>query len=173
MASESQGTRERVLIAEDDAAQRLGLQQLLKSWGYNVDDASDGQEALNKIAEIRPAIVLSDMVMPNLDGLELLRALKQSHDSETTLVLLTAQGSVETAVEAIKQGAYDYLTKPIDPQRLRIVLDQISSRNDTLREVRALRRQLQDRGTFGRMSRTTPAMIEAYFADLGADELPL
>ena len=162
MASESQGTKERVLIAEDDAAQRLGLQQLLRSWGYVVDVASDGQEALNKIAETRPAIVLSDMVMPNLDGLELLRALKQSHDTETTLVLLTAQGSVETAVEAIKQGAYDYLTKPIDPQRLRIVLDQVSSRNDTLREVRALRRQLQDRGTFGRMIGNSLEMRKIY-----------
>ena len=162
MASESQGGRERVLIAEDDAAQRLGLQQLLKSWGYNVDVASDGQEALNKISESRPAIVLSDMVMPNLDGLELLRALKQNNETDTTLVLLTAQGSVETAVEAIKQGAYDYLTKPIDPQRLRIVLDQISSRNDTLREVRALRRQLQDRGTFGRMIGNSLEMRKIY-----------
>ena len=162
MASESQGGRERVLIAEDDAAQRLGLQQLLKSWGYNVDVASDGQEALNKISESRPAIVLSDMVMPNLDGLELLRALKQNNETDTTLVLLTAQGSVETAVEAIKQGAYDYLTKPIDPQRLRIVLDQISSRNDTLREVRVLRRQLQDRGTFGRMIGNSLEMRKIY-----------
>src|SRR5687767_5654759 len=162
MASESQGGRERVLIAEDDAAQRLGLQQLLKSWGYNVDVASDGQEALNKISESRPAIVLSDMVMPNLDGLELLRAIKQNNETDTTLVLLTAQGSVETAVEAIKQGAYDYLTKPIDPQRLRIVLDQISSRNDTLREVRVLRRQLQDRGTFGRMIGNSLEMRKIY-----------
>ena len=122
-------SRERVLIAEDDAAQRLGLQQLLKSWGYAVDAAADGREALEKIAANRPAIVLTDMIMPNLGGMDLLRALKQNDDTDITVVLLTAQGSVETAVQAIKQGAYDYLTKPVDPQRLRIVLEQVAARN--------------------------------------------
>ena len=121
-----------------------GLQQLLKGWGYVVDVASDGREALAKIAQDRPAIVLSDLVMPNLGGLDLLKSLKQNrrhgrHGGAAD----RRRASVESAVEAIKQGAYDYVTKPIDPQRLRIVLDQISARNDTLREVRALRRQLQ------------------------------
>ena len=78
------------------------------------------------------------------------------------MILLTAQGTVETAVDAIKQGAYDYLTKPIDPQRLRIVLDQIVERHDTLREVRALRRQLQERGTFGNMVGASLEMRKVY-----------
>src|SRR6187401_1036861 len=154
--------RERVLVAEDDAAQRLGLQQLLKSWGYAVEVASDGRQALEKIAADRPAIVLTDMVMPGLGGMDLLKALKSQDDTDITVVLLTAQGSVETAVEAIKQGAYDYLTKPVDPQRLRIVLDQVASRNDTLREVRALRRQLQERGTFGRLVGASLEMRKIY-----------
>src|SRR6187455_87769 len=153
--------RERLLIVEDDAAQRVGLQKLLTSWGFAVDVASDGRQALDKIATDRPAIVLSDLVMPNLGGLDLLRALKQD-GADITMVLLTAQGSVETAVEAIKQGAYDYLTKPVDPQRLRIVLDQVASRNDTLREVRALRRQLQERGTFGRLVGASLEMRKIY-----------
>ena len=63
---------------EDDAAQRLGLQKLLTSWGFVVDVASDGREALEKIAQDRPAIVLSDLVMPNLGGLDLLKALQQT-----------------------------------------------------------------------------------------------
>jgi DNA-binding NtrC family response regulator len=154
--------RERVLVAEDDAAQRLGLQQLLKSWGYAVEVASDGRQALEKIAADRPAIVLTDMVMPGLGGMDLLKALKNQDDTDITVVLLTAQGSVETAVEAIKQGAYDYLTKPVDPQRLRIVLDQVAQRNDTLREVRALRRQLQERGTFGRLVGASLEMRKIY-----------
>jgi DNA-binding NtrC family response regulator len=154
--------RERVLVAEDDAAQRLGLQQLLKSWGYSVDVASDGRQALEKIALDRPAIVLTDMVMPGFGGMDLLRALKAQDDTDITVILLTAQGSVETAVEAIKQGAYDYLTKPVDPQRLRIVLDQVAQRNDTLREVRALRRQLQERGTFGRLVGASLEMRKIY-----------
>src|SRR5689334_24004294 len=112
-------SRERVLVVEDDAAQRLGLQQLLKSWGYSVDVATDGRQAIDKISSDRPAIVLTDMVMPGMGGMDLLKTLKAQDDTDITVVLLTAQGSVETAVEAIKQGAYDYLTKPVDPQRLR------------------------------------------------------
>jgi len=153
--------RDRLLIVEDDAAQRVGLQKLLTSWGFAVDVARDGREALEKIAADRPSIVLSDLVMPNLGGLDLLRALKQD-GSDITMVLLTAQGSVETAVEAIKQGAYDYLTKPVDPQRLRIVLDQVAARHDTLREVRALRRQLQERGTFGSLVGASLEMRKIY-----------
>jgi DNA-binding NtrC family response regulator len=153
--------RERLLIAEDDAAQRMGLQKLLTSWGFAVDVASDGRQALERVAVDRPAIVLSDLVMPNLGGLDLLKALKQENP-DITVILLTAQGSVETAVEAIKLGAYDYLTKPIDPQRLRIVLDQVAARHDTLREVRALRRQLQDRGRFGSMVGSSLEMRKIY-----------
>ncbi len=162
MTSTSSGSdRERLLIVEDDAAQRVGLQKLLTSWGFVVDVASDGRQALDKIATDRPAIVLSDLVMPNLGGLDLLRALKQDN-ADITVVLLTAQGSVESAVEAIKQGAYDYLTKPIDPQRLRIVLDQVAARQDTLREVRALRRQLQEHGRFGAMVGSSLEMRKIY-----------
>ena len=104
---------ERVLIVEDDAAARVGLQQLLRSWGFIVDTAGDGDEALAKVARFRPGIVLTDLVMPKMGGLDLLRALKEQGE-HTTTVILTAQGTVETAVEAIKQGAYDYLTKPVD-----------------------------------------------------------
>ena len=72
--------------------------------------------------------------MPRRDGLELLRSLKDD-GGDYTVVILTAQGTVETAVEAMKEGAYDYLTKPIEPQRLKILLDKIVERQDTLREV--------------------------------------
>ncbi|MCC7008451.1 MAG: sigma-54-dependent Fis family transcriptional regulator [Acidobacteria bacterium] len=141
---------DRVLVVEDDAAQRVGLQQLIRSWGFAVEAASDGREALERIAAVEPTIVLSDLVMPRMDGLELLVNLRQEHP-DITVVLMTAQGTVETAVSAIKQGAYDYLSKPIDPQRLKILLDQIVERHGTQREVRLLRRQLQERGTFGKM----------------------
>src|SRR6185503_5651365 len=155
-------SRERVLVAEDDAAQRLGLQQLLKSWGFSVEIAPDGRQALEKVAHDRPAIVLTDMLMPGMGGMDLLKALKAQDDTDIAVVMLTAQGSVETPVEAIKEGAYDYLTKPVDPQRLRIVLDQLTRRNDTLREVRALRRQLQERGTFGRLVGSSLEMRKIY-----------
>ena len=96
-----------------------------------------------------------------MGGLELLRAL-QDDGGDFTVVILTAQGTVETAVEAIKAGAYDYLTKPIEPQRLKILLDKIVERQDTLREVKLLRRQLREHGTFGRMIGSSSSMRKVY-----------
>jgi DNA-binding NtrC family response regulator len=152
---------ERVLVVEDDPAARVGLEQLLKRWGFVAEAAADGREALEKVTTFRPAIVITDLVMPGMDGLELLRALHQQGADVTTL-LLTAQGTVETAVAAMKEGAYDYLTKPIDIQRLKILLDKIVERLETLREVKALRRQLREHGTFGSLIGTGPEMRKIY-----------
>src|ERR1051326_6156607 len=80
---------ERVLIVEDDSAARVGLEQLVKSWGFVADSAQDGEEALEKVTTFRPAIVITDLVMPRMDGLGLLRALQQQ-GAEATTVLLTA-----------------------------------------------------------------------------------
>jgi DNA-binding NtrC family response regulator len=159
--AEPKFTSERVLIVEDDAAARVGLEQLVKSWGFIAESASDGEEALEKVTSFRPAIVITDMVMPRMDGLALLRALPQVGADVTTL-LLTAQGTVETAVEAMKEGAYDYLTKPVDIQRLKILLDKIVERLETMREVKALRRQLREHGTFGSLIGNSPEMRKIY-----------
>jgi DNA-binding NtrC family response regulator len=114
------------------------------------DEAQDGEDALRKVTTFRPAIIVSDLIMPRMGGRELLRAL-QDQLSDITFILLTAQGTVESAVEAIKDGAYDFLSKPVDPQRLRILLQKAVERQATLREVRTLRRQLRDSGSFGRI----------------------
>ncbi len=159
--SEPSEAPERVLIVEDEAAARVGLEQLIRSWGFIAESACDGEEALEKITSFRPAIVITDMVMPRMDGLALLRALQQAGADVTTL-LLTAQGTVETAVEAMKEGAYDYLTKPVDIQRLKILLDKIVERLETLREVKALRRQLREHGAFGTLVGNSPAMRKIY-----------
>ena len=153
--------RVRILVVEDDAAARVGFQQLLASWGYAVESATDGEDALQKVPAFRPDIVLSDLVMPRLDGLGLLRALQQEGEGVTT-VILTAQGTVDTAVEALKQGAYDYLAKPVDFQRLRVLLDKIIERQATLREVKTLRRQLREHGAFGSMIGVSPPMRTIY-----------
>src|SRR5260370_42369644 len=152
---------ERVLIVEDDRAAREGLEQLVKSWGFVAESAGDGEEALERVTSFRPAIVIHDLVMPRMDGLDLLRALQQQGADVTTL-LLTAQGTVETAVEAMKEGAYDYLTKPVDLQRLKILLDKIVERQETRREVKSLRRQLREHGAFGPMIGNAPEMRKIY-----------
>src|SRR5689334_23490877 len=152
---------ERVLVVEDEPAARVGLEQLVKSWGFVADSAADGEEALEKVTSFRPAIVITDLVMPKMDGLDLLRALQQQGADVTTL-LLTAQGTVETAVAAMKEGAYDYLSKPIDIQRLKILLDKIVERLETMREVKALRRQLRESGTFGSLIGNSPELRKIY-----------
>jgi len=154
-------TAERVLIVEDDPSARIGLEQLVKSWGFTAESAADGHEALEKVTTFRPAIVITDLVMPGMDGLELLRALQQQ-GADVTTVLLTAQGTVESAVEAMKEGAYDYLTKPVDLERLKILLDKIVERLETLREVKALRRQLREHGAFGPLIGSGPEMRKIY-----------
>ncbi|HEX9365283.1 MAG TPA: sigma-54 dependent transcriptional regulator [Vicinamibacterales bacterium] len=152
---------ERVLIVEDDPATRVGLAELVSAWGFQTDVAANGDEAMEKITSFRPAIIVSDLVMPRMGGLELLRALKDQL-SDLTLILLTAQGTIESAVEAIKEGAYDYLSKPVDPSRLKILLQKAVERQETLREVKHLRRQLREQGSFGRFVGNSPSIRAVY-----------
>src|SRR5919197_6466734 len=152
---------ERVLIVEDDPSTRIGLTELVGAWGFQTDAAANGEEALQKVTTFRPAIIVTDVIMPRMGGLDLLRALKDQL-SDLTLILLTAQGTVESAVEAIKEGAYDYLSKPVDPQRLKILLQKAVERQETLREVKHLRRQLREQGSFGRIVGNSPGMRAVY-----------
>jgi len=152
---------ERVLIVEDDPATRVGLAELVGAWGFQTDVASNGEEAMEKITSFRPAIIVSDLVMPRMGGLELLRTLRDQL-TDLTVILLTAQGTVDSAVEAMKEGAYDYLSKPVDPSRLRILLQKAVERQGTLREVKNLRRQLREQGTFGRIVGNSPSIRAVY-----------
>jgi len=103
----------RVLVVDDEAASRTGLQALLAGRGYRVEIAATGGEALEKARSFRPAVVIADLVMPGMDGLDLLRSLQEEAPFAVT-ILLTGKGTIETAVQAMKAGAYDYLTKPVD-----------------------------------------------------------
>lgn len=150
-----------VLIVEDDTSARTGLTELVRAWGYQTTGAVDGEDALAKIQVNQPDIVLADLVMPKRDGLSLLRELKDRLD-ELSFVMITAQGTVDSAVSAMKEGAYDYLTKPIDPQRLRALLERMVERHDNRREMAALRRQLGNGARFGRMIGASPAILEVY-----------
>ncbi|MGH7359960.1 MAG: sigma-54-dependent transcriptional regulator, partial [Candidatus Rokuibacteriota bacterium] len=151
--------RHRVLIVEDDHIARKGLADLLSLWGYEVASASDGVEALERAAEEPPAVVVSDLVMPGMDGLALLSTLRTDHP-EAAVIMLTGQGSIESAVQAMKEGAYDYLTKPLDPSRLQVLLERALDRAETAREVHRLRRELRQRGAFGRLVAGAPLMRE-------------
>jgi DNA-binding NtrC family response regulator len=151
----------RVLIVEDDVAARRGLTELVRAWGYEAEGAADGEEALTRMTSFRPSMILADLVMPRMDGIQLLQQLKDQL-FDLTYVLITAQGSVDTAVAAMKEGAYDYLTKPVDPQRLRALLKDASARQDSLVGATELRRQLHEEGQFGRLVGNAPAIRSVY-----------
>lgn len=153
--------RARILVVEDDEATRAGLAELVRAWGYEAGEAASGEEALRVLGEFRPSVIVTDLVMPGMSGLDLLQAV-QDQLAELAVVILTAQGTVDSAVAAIKAGAYDYLTKPVDPQRLRILLEKIVERQATLREVHHLRRLVRDQGRFGRLVGRSAAMRRVY-----------
>jgi DNA-binding NtrC family response regulator len=134
------GMPKRVLVVDDDTASRTGLQALLEGHGYQVDSAAGGAEALEKARGFRPAVVIADLVMPGMDGLELVRSLQEEAPFAVT-ILLTGKGSIETAVQAMKVGAYDYLTKPVDLEHLIHLLERAVDRGRIGREVAILRRQ--------------------------------
>jgi DNA-binding NtrC family response regulator len=133
---------DRILVVDDEAASRKGLRALLTRDGYRVEEAADGVEALERARSFRPAVVIADLVMPRMGGLELLKAL-QDELPFTSIILLTGQGTIETAVQAIKDGAYDYLSKPVDMTRLTVVLGKALERAGIAREVALLRRQVE------------------------------
>jgi DNA-binding NtrC family response regulator len=151
----------KVLIVDDEEPARQGLTALLGRWGYDVDEAGDGQEAVAKAAANLPAVVISDLVMPKMDGLELLRALKTDVPF-ASVILLTGQGSIDTAVTAMREGAYDYVTKPVDVARLRLLIPKAAERGEALREVALLRRKLSQVWGMGRLVGTSIGMQEVY-----------
>jgi len=151
----------RILVADDEEASRQGLGALLTNWGYEVVEAADGQEALEKALGLLPAVAIIDLVMPGLDGLELLKSL-QAEVPFAAIIILTGHGTVETAVSAMKQGAYDYLTKPVDIPRLRVLIQKALENRDTVREVTVLRRRLKEVWGFGKLVGNSKAMQEVY-----------
>jgi DNA-binding NtrC family response regulator len=114
----------KILLADDDADIRKLLQMRLQTWGFDVSLASDGLEARDVVKSCDPDVVISDVLMPGLTGLDLLRSLKVGNP-DRPILLITAHPSVEVAVKAMKEGAQDVLTKPLDDGKLKASLDSI------------------------------------------------
>jgi DNA-binding NtrC family response regulator len=154
-------TQEKVLIVEDEENERTGLAELIASWGFRTETAEDGVEGLEKVASWMPSIVVTDLKMPRMDGLGLLQEIAaQPH--EIAVVLLTAQGSVEVAVSAMKNGAYDFIEKPVNPARLRNVLMNAARQRGTERELEVTRRKLRDAGVLGSLVGVSKKMQEIF-----------
>jgi len=133
----------RILIVDDEPLTRKSLYEILRFEGYSVSCASNAKEALSLIDTERPNIVITDLKMPDIDGLQLLKEIKLI-DNDIAVVLITAYGSVESAVEAMKEGAFDYITKPILDSEIKIVIKRIFEQKRILEENRFLKRRLAD-----------------------------
>lgn len=129
----------RILIVDDDPAHRSMLRTLIKAWGAKVDEATDGSEAITLCHERPYDIILMDVLMPEIDGISALQAIK-SYNPSIPILIMTAYSKVESAVEALKSGAYDYLSKPLDFDVLKLTLSRaldhaaLRSENQTLKE---------------------------------------
>src|SRR5690348_2601173 len=155
------GTQEKVLIVEDEENERSGLAELVSAWGYRAETAKDGLEGLEKVATWSPGIVVTDFRMPRMDGMELLQRLSDQ-PQQIAVVLLTAQGSIDVAVDAMKAGAYDFIQKPVDPARLKQILQNASRQRGTELELEATKRKLRDTGLFGQMVGSSRPMQEVF-----------
>lgn len=152
---------ERILIADDDADLCRILDYALKEWGFETEMAIDGIDAVTKAEKFRPAIIISDVRMPKMDGMELVRAVKRTYP-HCAVILITGHADVKLAVEAIKEGATDYIPKPVVPSRLRELIDCTLEKMAPYARAADLDEQLKKRGIFGRLVGQTPIMREIY-----------
>ena len=149
---------EKVLIVEDEAHARTGLTELVASWGFRTECAADGVEGLERVRQWSPGIVVTDLKMPRMDGMELLARIRELQQ-RVVVVMLTAQGSIESAVEAMRMGAYDYIPKPVDPTRLRTILQNANRQREAdASELEGTRRLSRDSGVLGALVGSSPQM---------------
>lgn len=150
------------MIVDDEERARHGLSELVASWGYETEIAADGSEALERIETFAPLVVITDVIMPRLDGFALLTHLRGEYPA-TSVIMLTGQGSVDAAIRSVKdEGAFYYFEKPIDTRRLQLVLSRAAEYSRARHENEVLRRQLRQYGAFGEMVGGSPAMREVY-----------
>lgn len=151
----------KILVVDDEPAMREVLEMRLSEWGFDVCTAEDGIEGKALAESYDPDIVISDVIMPQVSGMELLRSLKAG-DPDRPIILVTAQGSIDLAVDAIKQGAQDFVTKPIDYPKLKMILKAAEQEIDLRRESRRLASQLERGAGFGDFVGTSKSMREVY-----------
>ena len=133
----------RLLVVDDEASHRMMVQAVTQDEGWLVDEAGSGEEALAMLEDSRPTVVLLDMRMPGMDGQETLDRILDLHPG-LPVIMLTAHGTVDSAVEAMKKGAFDYLSKPADNDELIAVLEKASEYSRLIEENDNLRRKLQN-----------------------------
>ncbi len=152
----------RVLVVDDEESQRTALAAMIALWGYAVETAADGQEALDKLANGKFHVVITDMMMPRMDGSELLKRLK-AHGGGPPVIVQTAFGNLETAVATVHDlGAFWFLEKPVQSQALKLLVERAAAQGHLEEHAERLERQLTYQGVLGEMVGASPKMQEAF-----------
>jgi len=151
----------KILVVDDEAKMRRVLQMILQKEGYEITTAKDGREALQKVERENFDLVLTDMKMPGLSGIDLLKKIRES-DEEIPVIMITAYGTVETAVKAMKEGAHDYLLKPFEKDEMKIIVANALKMKTLVRENRYLRGELEKKYKLDNIIGKSPQMQEVY-----------
>lgn len=147
---------------DDEESQRDPLAKMISAWGFSVETASDGQEALDKLGAFSANVIVTDLMMPRMDGFELMKRLG-SDGSMPPAIVLTAFGNIETAIQTIHDlGAFWFLEKPIQPAALRVLIERAASQSQLAEETERLQRQLSYQGVLVDMVGTSPQMQQVF-----------
>jgi DNA-binding NtrC family response regulator len=152
----------RVLVVDDEESQRTALASMIALWGYTVETAADGVEALDKLATFGAHVLVTDLMMPRMDGQELLRRLKAQGNGPAAIVQ-TAFGNLETSISVIHDlGAFWFLEKPVQSQALRLLLERAAAQGKLAEHAERLERQLSNRGVLGEMVGASGTMQQVF-----------
>jgi DNA-binding NtrC family response regulator len=150
-----------VLIVEDHDRLREQLGQFYEQEGFKVTTAACGEEGIEKLSQEKFAIIVSDVKMPGIDGFQLARHVREKYP-DTDVILITAFGNIKQAVEAMKLGASDYITKPFQPEAIRLVSEKLIERRRLLEEVRELRQRVQEEHNLENILSKSPKMLKVF-----------
>ena len=150
-----------VLIVEDHDRLREQLGQFYEQEGFKVTTAACGEEGIEKLSQEKFAIVVSDVKMPGIDGFQLARQVREKYP-DTDVILITAFGNIKQAVEAMKLGASDYITKPFQPEAIRLVSEKLIERRRLLEEVRELRQRVHEEHNLENILSKSPKMLKVF-----------
>jgi DNA-binding NtrC family response regulator len=151
----------RILVVDDEVNARTALAELLRDEGYDLETSADAFKALGKYESFAPHIVVTDLKMPGMDGIELVKKLRAMEDPPA-VVVMTAFGAVESAISAMRAGAADYLTKPLNFDQLLVVVEKVLANEALRRETVQLRKRVRDRVAPGNMVGSSPPMQRVF-----------
>src|SRR5918911_281625 len=151
----------KVLIVDDDRATSAGMADVVEEWGYEAEVADTVKAGWNSVSRMVPDVAIVDLKLPDGSGLDLLHRIKESYP-DVSVVILPGHATVDSAVKALKVGAEDYVTKPVDLPRLQVILQSVEDKQMMKQEILELRRQLQKMGALGHLVGKSRAMQKLF-----------